>query len=145
MKKIALILSFISFSAFAAQLDIIGACSKKPVLSFQASDQFETVGDLTVHILTKNRIPFQGNERGMNSILNSPLGLDALEVLSDTQMRSYGWCFKVNGKVPEDFASEIYLKDGDHIEWFFSYAWYDKGWISMCNPAYEVKSTLFCK
>lgn len=145
MKMIALLFSLITSSTFAAKLDLIGPCSKKPLLSIEASDQFETVGDLTVHYLKKNKIPFLGNERGMNSIFNTPVGFDAMEVLSDTQMRSYGWCFRVNGKVPETFADEIYLNDGDHIEWFFSYAWYDKKWVSMCNPAYEVKSPLFCK
>jgi len=145
MKNIIFLTALISLSATSATLDIIGPCSKKPLVSIDASNQFETVGDLTVYYLTKNKIPFQGTERGMNSIFNTPVGLDALEVLSDTQMRSYGWCFKVNGKIPESFADEIYLNDGDHIEWFFSYAWYDKQWISMCNPAYEVKSPLFCK
>ena len=126
-----LIALVISLNAYSATLDIIGPCSEKPLLSIHALDQFETVGDMTVHYFSKNKVPFQGNERGMNSIFNSPIGLDAMEVLSDTQMRSYGWCFKVNGEVPFDFADAVYLNEGDHVQWFFSYAWYDKGWISM--------------
>ena len=145
MKILFFLLSLISFSSMAATLEVIGACSKKPLLSIEGQNHFETVGDFTLHYFQKNRIPFQGNERGMNSIFNTPVGLDAMEVLSDTQMRSYGWCYRVNGKVPDVYADEIILNDGDHIEWFFAYAWYDKGWISMCNPAYEVKSPQFCK
>jgi hypothetical protein len=106
---------------------------------------FETVGDFTIYLLQKNRIPHLGNERAINSIFHTPVGMDALEVVSDTQMRAYGWCYKVNGEVFEKFAEEVYLNDSDDIEWFFAYAWYDKGWVSMCNPAYAVPGRPMCK
>lgn len=144
MKKILLVLLCCTMNAYAVTFDVVGGCSATPLLSVTISAKFETVGDLTVYLLNKNKIPYQGNERGMNSIWNSPIGLDALEILSDTQMRSYGWCFKVNGQVPNAFADEIYLNEGDHIEWIFSYAWYDKGWVSMCNPSFETQSPWIC-
>ncbi|MFA5584477.1 MAG: DUF4430 domain-containing protein [Bacteriovoracaceae bacterium] len=145
MKKIILILSFITLNAYSVTFEIIGGCSKTPLFSINTSAKFETVGDLTIHLLNKNRIPYQGNERAINSIFNTILGIDSLEVVSDTQMRSYGWCFRVNGVVPDRYADEIYLNEEDHIEWFYAYAWYDKGWSSMCNPSYEVKSPWICK
>lgn len=145
MLKFVSISLFTVISAHAATLDIIGPCSKRPILSLETSDQFETVGDLTMHYLRKNRVQFQGNERGINSMFNTPIGLDAMEVLSDTQMRSYGWCFRVNGRVPESYADQVNLNKGDHVEWYFGYAWYDKGWISICNPSYEVRSPFLCK
>ena len=73
------------------------------------------------------------------------MGLDAMEVLSDTDMRSYGWCFEVDGKVPESYPDSIPLKGVKKITWFYAYAEYVKGeWISQCKPSYQLKSPYVC-
>jgi hypothetical protein len=36
-----------------------------------------------------------------------------------------GWMYKVNGKLPNYMASEVKLKDGDEILWFYTVD-YDK-------------------
>ncbi len=145
MLKVTILLMLLSSFTYAAKIDFVGPCSQKPLLSVEAPDKFETVGDLTIHYLNKNRVSYLGTERGINSMFNTPIGDEALEIVSDTQMRSYGWCFRVNGKFVDRYADEVYLMDGDHIEWIFSYAWYDREWKSMCNPAHIIKPKQICK
>lgn len=83
----------------------------------------------------------------MTIIANSPIGLDAMEVLSDTKMRAHGRCFSVNGVVPDVLASETYLAaQDDYISWFYAYSTYDRGvWTDYCVPTYQIKPAQFCK
>jgi hypothetical protein len=77
---------------------------------------------------------YRGSEAGVNSI--NGLG-SALEVLSDTQMNAYGWCYQVDGEV-SDLLADQYVLTGQEsrIEWFYAYARLDRGqWTSMCVPA----------
>jgi len=143
----ALIVSFLfQANLMAHEISVIGPCSEKPLFSAEVADKFETVGDLTIHTFNKNGIPYLGNERGINVIFDSPIGDAALEVISDTEMRAYGWCFFVNGEVSMEYGDETYLNPGDKVEWIYSYALYSKGeWKSMCNPSYKIKSEFICK
>ncbi len=129
----------------AAELEVIGPCSSKPAYQFKMGDKFETVADLTFYVFDKNNIPYQGTDKGITSLLNDPVGDEALEVISDTEMRAYGWCYFVNGKVSMAFADETYLKPGDKVQWIYSYAIFDREWKSMCNPSYKLKSDFMCK
>jgi hypothetical protein len=49
-----------------------------------------TVGEATVRTLEAKRIPFQGTERAINTIMNTPGQDQTLEILSDKDMRAYG-------------------------------------------------------
>lgn len=143
----ALIISLLfQANSMAHELSVIGPCSEKPLFATEVANKFETVGDLTIHTFNKNGIPYLGNERGINTIFHSPIGDGALEVISDTEMRAYGWCFFVNGEVVMEYADETYLNPGDKIEWIYSYALYSAGeWKSMCNPSFLTKSEYICK
>lgn len=145
MKAFILFIIFVPSFSFSAKLEIIGPCSERPVYQFDIGDKFDTVADLTFYVLNKNKIPYIGTDKGITSMLNAPYGDGALEVLSDTQMRAYGWCFIVNGNLVLEYADETYLNPEDKFQWVYSYAWYDRGWKSMCNPSYEVKSNYICK
>ena len=135
MKKLtALFLLLVSASAPAVQVEFVGPCSEKPLFSVKTlTTKAQDVGTLTIEVLDKAKIQYQGVPQGFNQIFNSPLGLDALEILSDEEMLSYGWCFEVDGKVTEDFADQISLKGVKKIQWFFGYAHYVRGeWKSFC-------------
>jgi hypothetical protein len=97
--------------------------------------------------MDQNKIPYQGSERGFNSIYNTPVGDAAIEVISDTEMRAYGWCYFVDGTEPGIFADEIVLVNSiNKIEWVFSFAHYKNGkWIAMCEPAYSITPDFLCK
>lgn len=79
---------------------------------------------------------YDGSDAGVLSI--NGLG-PATEVLSEAhQVRVYGWCYRVDGKTPQDLAANQYLLTGNEtrIEWFYGYAQGGSGgWKSMCVPA----------
>lgn len=146
MKNLILFLCLlIPTISFSAEFEVIGPCNEKPVYKFSIGDKFETVADLTFYLLNKNNIPYKGTDKGITELLKAPVGDDALEVLSDTQMRAYGWCFFVNGKVMMEYADEVYLNPGDKVQWIYSYAIFDREWKTMCNPSYKLKSEYLCK
>lgn len=137
-----------SLSAHAVYFDVIGACSKKPLHAGTfKTDISDSVGKISVDIFEANNIPYIGSEEGMSMIANSPMGLDAMEVLSDTKMRAYGWCFSINGVIPDVLASKSYVtSQNDYISWFYAYSTYDTGiWTDYCVPSYKLKAEQFCK
>ena len=138
----------VSTPSFAVNFDVIGPCSKKPVYAGTfKTDLTDSVGQISVDIFDFNKITYAGNDVGMNSILNTPVGTDAIEIISDTKMRAYGWCFSVNGVIPEILASETYFNNqNDYLSWFFAFSTYDQGvWTDYCVPAYTIKAPQFCK
>ena len=145
-----LVIALITFNSFSLELDIFGPCSKEPLFSttVELSDISNTqlnIGQATVSILHKNEIPFKGTARGLNSIYNSALGLDALEVISDTKMRSHGWCYSVNDEGPSVYPDQIPASNTDRITWYFCYVSYDSGnWSSQYHATNEIAPAQFC-
>lgn len=140
--------SMFSSSAHAVYFNVIGPCSERPVHSGSfKTDLDDSVGKISMDIFDFNKIPYAGTEHGMNSIINSPVGLDAMEVISDSKMRAYGWCFSINGVIPDVLASEVHFsKQNDVLTWFYAYSTYDQGvWTDYCVPSYKIKSPQFCK
>ncbi len=98
-----------------------------------------SVGAITHAILVRSLAQgyvqqYQGSDSGVLSI--NGLG-SALEVLSDTQMNAYGWCYRIDGKLPGIYANQYQLTGEEtQIEWFYGYAHLEeKDWTSMCVPA----------
>jgi hypothetical protein len=134
--------------AYAIYFDITGPCSEKPVHhGVFKTDLSDNLGRITVDFLEHNKIPYIGGIEGFNSIIETPVGLESMEVISDTKMRAYGWCFSVNGVVPDVMAHKTYLtSQNDYVSWFYAYSTYDSGvWLDYCVPAYENPSPQFCK
>ncbi len=133
---------------YAVQFAVTGACSERPLIQGDfKTDLEESVGKISLEIFDFYNVPYQGTAHGLNSIFNSATGLDAMEVLSETKMRAYGWCFSVNGVVPDVLASETFFsKQNDYLHWFYAYSTYDQGvWTDYCVPAHTIKSQQFCK
>lgn len=130
----------------ALQFEVVGPCSPKPLFSKIVRTDAVSVGEATVKTFLQHNVPFQGNERGMNSIYETPTDDRTLEIISDREMRSYGWCYEVDGKGPEDFADEVYLTQKTRsIKWFYGFAHYKDGqWISQCEPAHKIKPRAIC-
>ena len=142
-----LILLLVSFNALAVDINFIGPCDKKPLLTGSLGNKYETVGDITIQFLNKNNVRYEGNTRGINTAFNTPVGDAALEVISDTEMRAYGWCYFVDGMGPDVFADE-YPMDAKikRIDWIFGFAHYKNGtWIYNCTPAFKIKPKFICK
>jgi hypothetical protein len=129
-----LILLIFSQSSFALHFEIRG---KKQILSF--SQDFKsllprTIGDITIEVLEKNQIAYEGSTAGLNSLMG--LGND-MEVLSDQEMKAYGWCFSLDGKVPETMSDEtLVITQDSSVVWFYAFAHYKNGqWIKQCSPS----------
>ena len=140
---------FVSTGAWAINYEIIGPCDKTAVFSGKLDlvDLKISIGQISVSLFDQQKIPYQGSVSGFNSILNTPIGLDAMEVISDTKMRAYGWCYSVNGIQPEVLADQYFFKNNnDQLVWFYAYSTYDKGvWTDYCVPSYKIKADQFCK
>lgn len=149
MKKTALILiSALSFNAYAVSWKVYGPCDEKPVAQGEAvADLTESVGDISVEIFDQNKVPYIGAAEGFNSIINTPTGMDSIEVVSDTELRAYGWCYSINGKTPDEMPHKIkFNAQTDKLIWFYAYTtnikneWQD----DYCSPAYWIKAKQFC-
>jgi hypothetical protein len=151
MKKIIVYLLVVTASfihqARASVLTVIGPCQSKPIFQSQSIVHGQTtLGDFTLSVLNSAHVPFVGSREGIKSIHNSPTGDAALEVLSDSSMRSYGWCVSVNGKQPSQMPDEVMINNpNSQIVWFYAYSTYVKGqWVNFCIPSYQLKSPYVC-
>ncbi len=94
-----------------------------------------TVGELTRYYLESNNIPHIAGEHGVNSIYNTPVGLETYEIISDYHMKVYGWCFAVDGLLGSTLMSQAIFdpQKNETISWYYGYAEYFKGeWIGYC-------------
>lgn len=153
--KIVLVAVFtvaVSFSnsAFALNLSVIGPCDQRSQLTAYVDLELKqevTLGDLTVKVLNANRIPFKGDVDGIAQIFDSPMGIDAKEILNSTQMRAYGWCVHVDNEEPADMPDKVVITDRvKNIIWFYAYSLYSNGtWMDYCTPSWKVHSIKYCK
>ncbi|MBC7531761.1 MAG: hypothetical protein H7318_09300 [Oligoflexus sp.] len=142
-----LLCSFLSVPVFGASLTIGDPCSTKPWLTTSVEKAVGTsVGKITIDALDANSIAYLGTDAGISSIKDSVLGMNAMEVVSPTELRAYGWCYRINGIEPSLYANEVFLtSELDEIEWFFGFAHYKDGeWISMCEPTNRLKPLFIC-
>lgn len=140
------LLFIITLSANAIEIEFIGPCDKKPLLKTQVGDGFDNVGALTIAVLEKFQAPHIGNEIGLHTAFNTPIGLEALEVISDEEMNSYGWCYEVDGFLPESFPVEYKITpDIKKISWFFGHARYFRGeWTDQCLKTFKTPPAFLC-
>lgn len=143
-----LILIAIAQPAFAIGWKITGPCSKKPIASgkFKANLS-DSVGKITVDILHEQKIDFEGNEAAIASIQGSAIGEAAIEKLSETKFRTYGWCYTINGERPKLTPARIqFNSQSDELAWFYAYSTSkNKKWTEYCQPAYKIKAAQFCE
>ncbi|MBC75881.1 MAG: DUF4430 domain-containing protein [Halobacteriovoraceae bacterium] len=127
-------------------MTIIGPCDEKPLFTGNLPiGSTMSVGAFSIKAFEQNNIEYKGTVAGVNSIFNTPMGLDAMEVLSDTEMRAHGWCYSVNGKSPEVFPDKFYIEDDADVVWWFGYALYlDGEWITQCSPTHLIAPEQFC-
>ena len=141
----ALMYSSLSYSVTFSFYD---GCHESPLVQGDVSVDIEnvSVGDMTIRLLEKYGVPYVGSEAGLNSFFNSPIGLDALEAISDTKLRAYGPCYMVDGKVLNKMPNEVKFKaQMSKLTWFLGYASYDSGvWKGYCSPSHTLKSHFIC-
>jgi hypothetical protein len=144
---IALTTYLLLLSSFAISIKIQGPCLEKPLIKKEYQNtKGLSVGDITVNFLEENNIPYVGAPLGINSMYGTPMGLDAIEILSRREMRAYGWCYQVDGEEPTILPNEFMIEDShQEISWFFAYSEYDSGvWLNYCIPSYKLASEFVC-
>jgi hypothetical protein len=143
----ALFLFLLSFNLFAVELKFIGPCDSNPIARVEVFESYANVGELTIKTLEKFDIPFKGTEQGLASAFETPTGDDSVEILGDTEMRAYGWCFSVDGESPDLYPHEVSVSASTKtITWLFGFAHYKNGqWLTQCTPAHQVKPRFLCE
>jgi len=148
MKILIILFLFLFMSnSFSIEVKISRPCDNQVYSekNYEISSN-DTVGDLTIKLLAESGIPFIGAKEGFNSIFNSPIGLDAMDIISDDQMRAYGWCYTVDGEIPEVLPNKFILNNNhQEIHWFYGFAFYRAGvWESQCEDSSEQALTQYC-
>jgi hypothetical protein len=137
----------LSFPALAIDFVVQDPCSAtawlQTTIDFEAA---KTVGELSIEALAAHGIPFVGTAAGINAIRGSVVSDQALEVISDRRMRAYGWCYRLNGIVPDVLPDKVSPRSmQDRIEWFFAYATYDGGaWTDYCTATHLSRPAFIC-
>lgn len=149
MSKIVffVLISLLSSVASAVTIRVQNPCADTYWLEHQQSFVAGTsVGGLTINTLEAYEIPYLGTAAGISAIRNTPTGSAAIERLSDSHMRAYGWCFSINGVEPDKMPDQIELTaDTDLIDWYFGFAEFKDGsWITYCTPTDTVKPDFIC-
>lgn len=143
MKKLITLFIIISNTylyAATATIQILDLCSDTVSHSFiQDFNGETTVSAVTLSAFDQNGVTYLGAEQGFNSILGTPTGMDALEVISDTEMRAYGWCFTINGYLSHEMMDQTYFEEDSIVTWYYGFTYYDSGeWSGICTPARTV-------
>lgn len=147
-KRIAILALLASTTAHAISYEVIGPCSETPVYSgeINLSDLKASVGKISLQIFERDKISFNGTEAGFKSILNTPTGMDSIEVISQTKMRAHGWCYTVNKLAPDVLPSDYFFNsNNDSLVWFYGHSTYENGaWTDYCVPSHQVHAAQFC-
>lgn len=149
MQKFLLLLPLLILAspAQAVRLVVQDPCAAAPWLDVEASASVgDSVGLATIATLDREAVPYVGNDHGINSIRDTVTGDRALEILSDREMRAYGWCFRINGREPNEFAHQVMIEsEDDVVYWVFGFAHYlDGRWISNCTPTHTLRPAHVC-
>ena len=146
----ALVIGMLAFvgQARAVTYEITAPCSSEAAAkgSYDMPTAPMSIGQVTLLILADESIPYIGSARGFNSILQTPVGERAVEIISDSETRTYGWCYEVNGRVPDELASQFLLRGPEHIRWFYGVATSKDGaWVSFCEPTTRATPRRSCR
>ena len=136
MKNISIIIliSLFSLSAQAITVEVSGEKGEQLFKQNIGLILPSNVGEATIAIFDQHSVPYVGSDSGIVEIYNLK---QEIKVVSDTEMKAYGWCFSINGIVVETMPDETEVIMADSIiQWFYAYAHYKDGqWIGQCVKA----------
>lgn len=133
MKRFIFLILSLSLSTVASAVTFEVLGQKGEILLKQ--ELYATIpiklGELSLQVFDRHHVPYSGGSYGFSSIFNMN---QFVVVISDNEMKAYGWCFSVNSQVPDTMADEtVVLEQKSVIQWFFGYAHYKDGqWILQC-------------
>ncbi len=137
LSLISIIPVFFSNFAFGLQFEIIDKQGKVLFLQDLSKIENTDVGAITFKALHQAQASgvikdFNADESGVASIENIS---NDLEVLSDDEMRAWGWCFSIDQRIPETLPAKTKLTGQEKkLIWFYGFAHYIHGeWVSQCE------------
>lgn len=128
---VLVMINLLTNSALGVTIEVLG---KGGARLFQAQTNFDlptTVGVVSTEMFNASAVPYEGGVYGISKLYD--LGQD-IDVLSDNEMKAYGWCFSLDGAVPDTMPDQTAIAEQDAaITWYYSYAHYKDGnWIGQC-------------
>ena len=129
MKKFIFVITFVllAVNSYAGSVTVKKPCSQLSIISKEIEfDKSVSLGEITINLLNDHGIDFVGETFGINQIDGTPVKGRDLEVISDSEMKAYGWCFSINGTIPESYPNMIYPDANDNVVWFYGFAHYLK-------------------
>jgi hypothetical protein len=141
-----LALGLFPYKALALTFEVQDPCSGKVVYQKNLEGHHGNVGQLTLSQLEDWGIDFIGSELGIHTMLGTPVGDEALEIINRLEMRSYGWCYQVDGFIPEVLPPYFELNNSHkRVVWFFGFAHYKAGeWVSQCEKVSDTQPAFIC-
>lgn len=129
--SLVLILNLFCSSAQALTMQVWGEHGELLASREYVAELPSTVGDQTISVFDQMGVPYLGSIYGIHKIYELDQRID---VLSDTEMKAYGWCFSVDGLTPETLTHEtVLLQQSSVVQWYYAYAHYKDGeWIGQC-------------
>ena len=140
-------LAIMSHPAAAVNFQVQTLCSDAlSVESEFAATTTDSVGSVTIKALDDSGVRYTGSAEGISSIGDSPSGDKAMEIISSTHMRAYGWCYSVNGIEPASMPDQVKIASNDDIiRWYYGYAEYKDGtWVTYCTPTHQARPAYIC-
>lgn len=134
--------------SFAIYFEVSNVCEDTPYLTAEVPVYTLTnVLEFTKYNLKNYAIPHLTSENGIVSILDTPVGLQSYEFISQNHIRIYGWCFEVDGEQSETLARN-YTIDPEiqsSLRWFYGYSEVIEGvWIHNCRAITKVSNPQIC-
>lgn len=131
--KVFVMTWLVALQAQALQLQVIG---KDQELLFQKQllgGLPKSVESITVMAFEAYSVPYSGGPNGIFSIY----GLSTeLELISLDEQKLYGWCYSIDGYIPNALGKDLYIhKDGATLTWFYAYTHFkNKTIVDKCVP-----------
>ncbi len=92
------------------------------------------VGEISVDVFEEFGVSYEGSVEGIIELFDVP---QKSEIVSTSELKAYGWCFSIDGLIPETLTHETTVQNKNaKIKWFYGYAHYLAGeWIDQCLVA----------
>ncbi len=147
---LTLILLLDTNPANAVEYEFIGIGSEVLLKGSRDADISQSVGTFTMKILkeaqSKEILNYKGTAAGLLSIneLTSDEELEDYEIISNTEMNTYGWCLTLDGNLPlESMPNQLFFASNQVVlRWYYAYAHYDQGEWEICLPVIKPRKIL---
>jgi hypothetical protein len=150
MKKLlSILLISMSLEAYCAfWIEIVNPCVNVPSV-FEEVDIFAPakMNEVVNFFFPNFGIPYLATESSMLHIFHTPYGDEAMEMVNSNHFRFYGWCYSVDGVIPDvtmdQFTVDPYYVH--HIRWFYGFVELINGqWGEYCQALYNHPDRFIC-